>query len=167
MTAWHSCEPALTLIPNVLLTGIAAMVLALGVLVVAAGFAQRGHVGAAMVLLTLALFLTGGGIATLLFGLLGGLAATRIDAPLRWWRTRLPASLVRVLAGPRPWLLAAYMVWASVSWIVPAYSSDLMLGLTPIVTVITPLVILSVPLVGVAHDSRGEAASRRTAAQPA
>ncbi len=46
------------------------------------------------------------------------------------------------------------MAWASLSWVIPAYSNDLMLGLTAIVTVITPLVILIVPLVGVAHDSR-------------
>ncbi len=142
------------------------MVLALVVLVVAAVFPQRRHVGAVMVLPTLALFWTGGGITTLLFGLLGGLAATRINAPLRWWRTHLPARLVRTLAGPWPWLLGAYMAWASLSWIVPAYSNDLMLGLTPIVTVITPLVILVLPLMGVAHDGRAEATSRETSTEP-
>ena len=42
-SAWHACEPALTLVPSFLVTGVLAMVVAVVVLIWAAAFVQRDH----------------------------------------------------------------------------------------------------------------------------
>jgi DNA-binding CsgD family transcriptional regulator len=64
----YTCEPALTVIPNFLLTGLLAMTVAVVVLVWATAFGQRKHGGAILPLLIAALFLVGGGFVTLIFG---------------------------------------------------------------------------------------------------
>jgi hypothetical protein len=165
-TAWHACEPALTLIPNFLVTGVLAMVVAMVVLVWAAAFVQRRHGGTVLLLLTVVLFLVGGGFFTLWYGVLAGIAATQIDAPLAWWRVHLPAGLSQGLARSWPWFLIAYAAWVAASWLIGALSAELMLRLTPAVTAITPLVLVLVLLTACAHDIQPPADSPEKHAGP-
>ncbi len=159
--AWHGCEPALTLIPDFLVTGVVAMVVALAVLIWAAAFVQRRHGGTVLAFLTIVLFMVGGGFTTLWLGVLAGIAGTRIDAPLSWWRAHLPAGLARLLARLWLWLLIAYLGWAAASWVIAAFSSNLMLRLTPLVTIITPLVLVLILVSAVAHDIQPETGEPR------
>jgi hypothetical protein len=53
--------------------------------------------------------LVAGGFTTLWFGILAGIAGTRIGGPLPWWRARAPLRLSRALARLWPWLLVAYL----------------------------------------------------------
>jgi len=126
------------------------------VLILAAAFVQRQHGGSVLVLLTIVLFLVGGGFTTLLFGILGGIAGTRIDGPLSWWRAHLPAGLTRLLARLWPWLLIAYMGWFATSWVIPAISPDFMLRLTPLVTPMTPVVLVLILVSAFAHNVQPE-----------
>jgi hypothetical protein len=80
------------MVPNFLITGVLAMVLAASVLVWAAAFVHRKHGGTILLLLTVVLFLVGGGFTTLWFGILAGLRGPR--SKRRWRggeRTFLPA----------------------------------------------------------------------------
>jgi hypothetical protein len=153
-TAWHGCEPALTIIPSFAATGIAAMLLAVAVLVWAAAFVTRPHGGLILLLLVAALFVAGGGFTTTWFGLPAAVAATQITAPPTRWRTWLGPPLTRLVAGLWPWLFLAYLAWAAGSWIVAAIPNAVMLAFTPAVTAATPFVLALILLSALAHDSQ-------------
>jgi hypothetical protein len=103
-------EPAMTIVPNLLVTGILASLISLLVLVWVTRFVQRKHGGLVLILLSLVLLLVGGGFGPPLLGLILGIAATRIDAPLTWWRTRLTPGVRRALAMLWPWSLVADVI---------------------------------------------------------
>ncbi|HLN89818.1 MAG TPA: hypothetical protein VK253_07105 [Candidatus Binatia bacterium] len=78
--AWPSLtalngEPAMTIIPNLLVTGILTIVVGALLAVWAAKFISRKHSGLALILLTIALLLVGGGLVPPLFGIAGGIIA--------------------------------------------------------------------------------------------
>lgn len=73
-------------------------------------FVHREHGGPVLLLISLVLLLVGGGFGPPIFGLILGAAATRINAPLAWWRARSTAGPVRLLARLWPWTLAACVV---------------------------------------------------------
>jgi hypothetical protein len=106
-TRWSSGgEAAFTLIPNFLLTGILAMLVGLAIIVWSLGFVHRWYGPPVYLLLFVLLFLVGGGIAQVVFFLPAWAVATRIHAPLTWWRRWLPAGLGSRLAQLWPWLLS-------------------------------------------------------------
>jgi hypothetical protein len=105
-------EPAMTIVPDLLVTGILATLVSLAFLVWAALFAPRKHGGLVLLLLSFVLLLVGGGFGPPLLGIIVSVAATRIDAPLAWWRTRLPRGVRRLLAAAWPWSFAvALAAW--------------------------------------------------------
>jgi len=106
--AWEGgSDAAITLIPNFLATGIAAM--AVSVLVVLwCLFALRGRHGRTVFLLGFVLLaLVGGGIGFILFYVTAWAYATRMGRPLRWWRRVLRPRARAALAGVWPWALGA------------------------------------------------------------
>jgi len=159
---WHACEPALTLIPSFLATGVLAMVVAVVVLIWSAAFVQREHGGIVLLLLTILLFLVGGGFYTLWFGVVAGIAGAKIGAPLTWWRAHLPTRMARVLVRLWPWVLIAYLVWVSASWFIGSAFGELMLRLTPLVTAATPVLLVLILLTSFAHDIQTGTDGRRT-----
>ena len=99
-------EPAMTVVPNLFITGVLAVFASLVFFGWATLFIHRGHGGLVLMALSVLLLLVGGGIAPPLIGLLLGLTATRVPTSGRWRRTQ-PAGLVpRMLARAWPWLLA-------------------------------------------------------------
>jgi hypothetical protein len=107
-------EPAMTLIPNFFASGVLAILSSLLFLVWATLFAQRKHGGLVLILLALTMLLVGSGFGPPLLGLIVGAVATRINAPLTWWRTHLPADLRRLLAKLWPWSFGACLLtWLS------------------------------------------------------
>jgi hypothetical protein len=108
-------EPAMTIVPNLLVSGILTILASLIFLAWVTMFVQRAHGGIILILLSLVLLLVGGGFGPPLFGLILGLAATRIDAPHKWWRTRLPERARRALSSMWPWAFAAgVLAWLCV-----------------------------------------------------
>ena len=100
-------EPAMTLVPNLLVTGILAILVSLVFLAWVTLFVQRKHGGLILILLSAVLLLVGGGFGPPTLGVVLGLAATGINAPLTWWRAHLSAGTLRALAKLWPWSLAA------------------------------------------------------------
>jgi hypothetical protein len=106
-------EPAMTLVPNLLISGVLAITLSLAYLVWAVWFAGRRfrdanvlHGGGLVLIgLAVAMLLVGGGFGPPLLGIIVGAAATRINAPLAWWR-RSPG-VRRALGALWPWALGA------------------------------------------------------------
>lgn len=103
-------EPAMTLIPNLLVSGILTIVLSLVFLVWVVWFVHRKHGGLALIGLSLVLLLVGGGFGPPLLGIILGAVATRIGAPLTLWRKYVPVGLRRVLVGLWPWFLGLGLV---------------------------------------------------------
>lgn len=100
-------EPAMTIVPNLLASGVLTIFVSAVFLVCAVGFAHRRHGGLVLVGLSILLLLVGGGFGPPLLGIIVGLAATRIGAPLTWWRTRLAPAIRRPLATSWPGAFAA------------------------------------------------------------
>ncbi len=103
-------EPAMTVIPNLLVTGVLAVLVSLALLIWSVLFAHRKNAGRIMIFLSIARLLVGGGIFPPLLGILIGVVATRIQSPLIWWRTHLSPCVRRFLAGLWPWSYTACII---------------------------------------------------------
>jgi hypothetical protein len=98
-TLWaNGGEPAFTLVHNFLLTGMLATAMGILLIIWSAGFIDRRGGATIFLLLSLASFLAGGGLAQVLLFTLNWAAATRIRASLGFWRWIMPPALRRTLA---------------------------------------------------------------------
>lgn len=108
-------EPAMTIVPNLLVSGILTILVALAILVWSVAFLPRKHGGLILLLLSVLLLLVGGGFGPPLFGLIAGLVATRINAPFTWWRAHLSTKARYVLSRVWPWsYVLALVAWLAV-----------------------------------------------------
>ena len=103
-------EPAFTLIPNFFVTGILASLVSLFVVIWAAAFIDRKHGALVLGLLSIVMFLFGGGFGPPVCAILAIVAAAGIDRPLTWWRKHLPRKLRGFLASLWPWPLIAFLL---------------------------------------------------------
>ncbi len=107
-------EPAMTIIPNLLMTGILAILFSLAFLVWAVRFVQRKNGGLILILLSIVMLLVGAGIFPPILGIIIGILGTRINTPLNWWRTHLSIGLRHFLGKVWPWSFAACLIgWLS------------------------------------------------------
>ena len=145
---WNLCEPAMTVIPSFLVTGILATVIGLITMIWAAAFVQRKNGGIVLILLSIALLLVGGGLFPPVIGIIAGVIGTRINAPL----TRQPGSVLRFFAKLWPWPLVAFFVWVFGQFLVGHYFNEFLQKsgfLSPLL--IIGLFVLSI-LTGYAYD---------------
>ncbi len=106
-------EPAMTVIPNLLITGILAILFSLALLIWVTLFVQRNNGGLVIILLSIAMFLVGGGIFPPILGIIIGAVATRIHAPASSKPPRFDG-FSRFLAKLWPWSFAACIIaWLS------------------------------------------------------
>ena len=71
-------EPALTLVPNFILTGILAIIMGLIVTIWASAFIGRKNGGLILILFTIIMLLVGGGIVPAIIGIFGGIIGIKI-----------------------------------------------------------------------------------------
>ena len=74
-------EPAMSIIPNFIVTGSLACLVSLIYLVWAARFVERKHAGQMLILLAIIMLLVGGGIFPPVIGIFIGVLTTRINTP--------------------------------------------------------------------------------------
>lgn len=103
-------EPAMTIIPNLLVTGILATLFSLIFLVWATMFVQRKNGGLVLILLSIVMLLVGGGIFPPIIGIIIGILGTKINAPLTWWRVHLSIGLRHFLGKVWPWSFTACLI---------------------------------------------------------
>jgi hypothetical protein len=145
---WNLCEPAMTIIPNFLVTGILAMVLGLVTMVWAATFVQRPHGGTVLALLSFGLLLFGGGIFPPVIGIIGGVIGTRINKPLK----KQPDPVWRMLAKLWPWTLVVFFVWLFGQFVIGYFFNEFLMGTALLIPVlILGLLVVSI-LAGYGHD---------------
>ena len=100
-------EEAFTLIPNFLATGLAAMAVSLAIIGWCVVGLSTKHGAAVFALLCVLAIFVGGGIGFTPFFLVTFGYATRIRAPLDWWRRVLPRRQLPFLGALWPFSLAA------------------------------------------------------------
>lgn len=103
-------EPALTIIPNFFVTGILAMIVGLLVIIWSVAFVQRKYGSTILFLLSITLFLVGGGSPPIFLGIIASVLSTRINKPLTWWRKHLGVNTQGALAKLWPWSLIAFLI---------------------------------------------------------
>ncbi len=104
----------MTVVPNLLITGILAILVSLILLVWATLFVQRKQGGLIMILLSIAMLLVGGGIFPPIICIIVGAVGTRINAPVTCWRTQPFTGIQRFLKMLWPWAYAAGIIaWLS------------------------------------------------------
>ena len=105
-------EPAMTIVPNLLVTGILAILFSLIYFVWAILFVQRKNGGLVLMMLSVVMLLAGGGIFPPILGVIIGAVGTKINAPLTWWRAHLSVGWLHFLAKLWPWSFSAcLMAW--------------------------------------------------------
>ena len=156
---FHGNEPAFTIIPNFLLTGIAAMLVGVAVIIWSAGFMHKKHASLIFLLLFILLFLVGGGIGQVIFFMIGWAMSMRIHKPLNWWKKVLPAGMRRFLLKLwRPFLIASslfilFALQIAISGFVPGVSDPDSISLVMVSTLGVGLLFLILAFIsGCAHD---------------
>jgi hypothetical protein len=145
-------EPAITVIPNLLVSGVLAVTVALAFGIWAVVFIERPHGGLVLGGLSVLLLLVGGGFGPPMIGIILGVTATRIGAASR----RPPGTIGRALARVWPWVLAAGVLGylglvpgvVLLSWGFGLSDSNLVLGLS----VVAFAALLVAPAAARAHD---------------
>jgi len=99
-------DPAISLVPNLLVTGILTLAVSVVLVVWAAAFVGRPRGGLVLVVLSVVLLLVGGGVGSPVVAFLAGLAGIGSGSSLEGFRTRLPGRVRAVLGRLWPWAFA-------------------------------------------------------------
>jgi hypothetical protein len=153
---------ALTIIPNFLLTGIAAIIVSCIVVIWAVGFIHKKYGIIIFLFLSILQFLFGGAFV-MDMAIITAITATRINKPLLWWRSHFSNNLKRLLSLVWPWALIFYIVMSSILLgitIFGLYNVELLDYLDIAATVMFILIILMITG-GFAYDIQRRAISRR------
>jgi hypothetical protein len=118
---WNACEPAMTIIPNFLITGVLAVIIGLAVLIWSIFFIQRKHGGTVLIFLSIAMLLFGGGIFPPLIGIIGGVAGIKINKSITGKRT---SNTLQFIAKMWPWPLVIFIGWVLGQWVVGYFFND-------------------------------------------
>ncbi|HEX6760521.1 MAG TPA: hypothetical protein VF086_19260 [Propionibacteriaceae bacterium] len=95
-------EPALTVLPNLLLSGVLTVIIAVALAVWSVAFVHRPGGGLVLILLSALLLLVGGGLGPPLLGMILGVSAVRMHSVPR----RAPRRFLLPLARIWPWIMA-------------------------------------------------------------
>jgi len=95
-------EPAMTMIPNYLLTGLLAILFSGLFLTVLARLSLNRRTIPLLFALLILMLLAGGGFGPPILGMIAVLIALKRDSPLKLW-SKLPSTLHRVLSRVWPW----------------------------------------------------------------
>jgi len=105
---WNACEPAMSILPNFLMTGILSVVIGLLIMIWSGIFMQHRHGGTILILLSIVLLLFGGGFFPPVIGIVGGAAGMKINKPLGGKQAN---GLLRSAAKLWPCPLVVFLVW--------------------------------------------------------
>ncbi len=107
IAAYMGGEPGLTIVPNLMATGVLSLLTSLAVMAWAAFFVQRQNGGWILIGLAILMLLVGGGFAPPIIAILAGVAGLGIGSRHSWWRAHVPINIQRALARLWPWTFGA------------------------------------------------------------
>jgi hypothetical protein len=122
---WNACEPAMTILPDFLITGILAVIIGLVIIIWSMGFIQRKRGGIILIILSVLLLLFGGGLFPPLIGIIGGAVGTKINKVI----TRKETSSILMLAAKVwSWPLVIFMVWVWGQFLIGYFFNEFLQG---------------------------------------
>lgn len=155
-------EPAMTLIPNYLATGIFALLAGLLVVFWSAMFLRKVNGGLVLSALAVALLLGGGGYGPFPVLVMAAIASVVSASKHSFQRRTLPLGPRRAVASTWPWLFSASLAWVPLEIVLgfffkfgypfPGFALSFAI----------PLMMLATLLTGFAHDSLRDHSSART-----
>jgi hypothetical protein len=120
-TVWHACFPALTLIPNLLVTGIAAIVIGATLMLWALFFVQHRHGIWMLGFLSILLLLVGGGFVPVFSAMVAAISSRGLGRSPSHHRLAFLTKLW-------PWPLVLMTLWLPGSWLLGHFFSAAMLS---------------------------------------
>ena len=153
--SWNQCEPAMTVIPNFVVTGILAILLGIVVTIWSAFFVHKKRGGLGLILLCIPLLLFGGGLFPPLIGIVAGALGTRIHKPLKPAESHLSGGLGRFLAHFWPWSLILYASWVVGQWVIGYFFNDWLLANGYLIIIIVLGSLFLTVVAAYAHDLQG------------
>ena len=150
-------DPALSIIPNLLVTGLLTLIVSFAVIVWAAMYVQRKQGGWILIVLSVIMLLVGGGVGPPVIGVLAGIAGTTVNRPLTWWREHFSPTLRRFLAQLWPWVFGItllnglFLFIGSIILIYTVEINDANLFLNSFYFAVLSLIVAT--LTAVAHDA--------------
>ncbi|MCL4562150.1 MAG: hypothetical protein M1281_16255 [Chloroflexi bacterium] len=105
-----SGEPAMSIIPNLLITGILAILFSLAYIYSAIFSVQRKSGGLGLILLAVAMLLFGGGIFPPILGMGIGVLRVKVNSPNNWWRTHLTSKFADILKTAWSYIFVACLI---------------------------------------------------------
>jgi hypothetical protein len=103
-------EPAMTILPSLLGSGILTILFSTIFLLWAILFVHTKQGGLVLILLSMVLLLVGGGIFPPIFGVIIGLVGISLNARLSWLQARLPVGWQHFLIKSWPWSFSACLI---------------------------------------------------------
>jgi len=149
---WNACEPAMTVVPNFLITGILAVLFGVTVLIWSVFLVHKKRGGLVLILLCIPLLLFGGGLFPPLIGIIAGALGMRINKPLDPEGSRLSGGLLRVLAVLWPWALGLFVAWVFGQWVIGHFFNDWLLTNGYLIIVMVLGSLLLTVITTYAHD---------------
>ena len=154
---WHACFPAFTILPGYAASGILATLFSLSVAAWAATCIQLQRGGLILLLLSIGMFLTGGGFVPLLTGILAAAAASTFRLRSGQRQRGLPHGLRRTLTALFPWTLLLIAGWIPGSWLLGNFFPETMLRIgTPLFLLFDLLLPFVSVFAAFAHDMTPE-----------
>jgi hypothetical protein len=150
--ASHACFPALTLLPNFLISGILSVIIGLVIIFRSLAFVERDNGGLILILLSLLLLPIGGGFLPPLYGIIAGAAGTKIHSSFSWWLINIPTGITRNLGALWPWALTVYFAWALLELLLGYLFNDIMMQVSAPILSLTLLLLLLSVFAALAHD---------------
>jgi hypothetical protein len=111
-------EPAMTVVPSLLITGVLTLVVSSALIVWSVRALDRRRAGTGLVLLSATMVLVGGGFGPPILGMLAGLVAGGAHTPVTQWAGRLSGRAGQALAA----------IWPTMFWVCAVNVVFLVLG---------------------------------------
>ena len=100
-------DPAITLIPNLLYTGIMTLLISIIMVIYSVAFLEKKHSGLVLIILSVVLLIVGGGVGPPTLSLLAGIAGLGINSRHTWWRKHVKGNLQYFLSKAWPFVFLA------------------------------------------------------------
>ncbi len=119
----YASETAISVIPNYFWTGIFAMIFGVFVTIWALVFIEKKYGAKILFLLSIILWLVGGGYGPIFLAIFATITATRINKPLTWWERHLSDRVRKFLVKLWPWVIPALVIifWMGVEIAIVGY----------------------------------------------
>ena len=149
-------EPALSIVPNYLISGIFTVLFGLIIIIWSAKLIQIKYGAFGLFGLSLILFLTGGGFGPFTTMILACIAASKIKSNFIWWKRLLPFGLRTFVSGLFPWFIILFLFWIPFEFILGFFFGIGYPYPGYLLAYVFPIIMIFTVLIAFAHDSLQE-----------